>query len=103
MVTFKEQDVAIKPGSNLQTMVDQAQYERMEVAACWSYRKEFTCGRDVEDVEEDLVVVVSPCVRWLECAVCDKVYHTSFGKAKMRFGVPLNSAMICVPMHSPVY
>lgn len=67
MVALEKQDVTIEAGGNLQAMMNQAQYERMETAARWSQRQEFARGREVEDVKEDLVSIVSPCVRWLEC------------------------------------
>jgi hypothetical protein len=51
MVTFKEQDMTIESSRSLQAMVNQAQDERVEMAARWSKGKQFTCGREIEDVE----------------------------------------------------
>jgi hypothetical protein len=70
MMTFKEQDVAVKLSRNLQAMMDQAQYERVEMATRWCQWEEFTRGRDVEYIEEYLVVIVSPCVRALAGVRC---------------------------------
>jgi len=82
MVTLEEQDVTIEPSGNLQAMVNQAQYKRMELTTRWSQREEFTCGRKVEDVKEDLVPSsVRACTG--ENVLCDKARPTSFGRAKI--------------------
>jgi hypothetical protein len=92
--------VTIESSSDLQAMVYQPQYERVELVTRRGQRKKFTCGREVKDVKEDLVSFVSPCVRALAGVLCDKARLTSFGKAKMPFWVSLVSAvMICRYVH----
>jgi hypothetical protein len=69
-MTFKEQDIAVKSSRDVKAMMDQAQYERVEMATSWSQWEEFTRGRDVEYTEEYLVVNVSPCMRALAGIRC---------------------------------
>jgi hypothetical protein len=102
MVTLEEQDVAIEPSGDLQAMVNQPQYERVELTTRWSQRKEFTCGRKVEDVKEDLVPSsVRACAG--ESVLCGKARLTSFGRAKIPLLFPWMSAIVIYSIHRTIF